>query len=98
MRLLPILILLVSAGAASPAEAPNRLVTCTGEFGSGSGLAGSHVGDSCRLKADSEAERLVQKTCQQGSTCEVRAIVTVQPGGLLLILRVLEVRQVSMPP
>ncbi len=98
MRLLSILILLVSISTASLTEAATKTVTCTGEFGSGSGLAGSYVGDICRLKADSESERLVQKTCQQGSTCHVRAVVAVQPGGLLLIQRVLQVHQISMAP
>src|SRR3954447_21078937 len=98
MHPLSILILLASLGAASAAGAATKTVTCTGEFGSGSGLAGSYVGDSCRLKADSKPERLVQKICQQRSICSVRAVVAIQPGGLLLIQRVLQVRQVSIVP
>src|SRR3954451_21183257 len=98
MHPLSILIPLASLGAASAAGAATKTVACTGEFGSSSGLAGSYVGHSCRLKADSKPERLVQKTCQQGSICSVKAVVVVVPGGLKLIKRVLEVRQVSMAP
>ena len=60
-------IVLAIAVAASSAHAagqqrggPLRRTVCEGAFESGSGMAGSLVGEACTLQADSDVERLVQ--------------------------------------
>ena len=86
-----------AAHAAGPQRGgPLRRTVCEGVFESGSGMAGSLVGETCSLKADSDAERLVQSVCGQRTVCRVEAMVReADPGA---IVKVLGVRQVAMAP
>jgi hypothetical protein len=81
------------ASHAKPAGAGPRLV-CEGVLETGSGMAGSILGD-CAFQADSEPERLVQSVCEQGSTCRAEAIG--RPGRRDVVSKVLAVRQLAMP-
>lgn len=69
--------------------------TCTGEFGTGSGLAGSYVGDKCRLRADSDEERRVQAACKQNEMCQIRASVRAT-GQVLIIERIVSAHQIAI--
>lgn len=96
-------IVLAFAVAATAAHAvgpqrggPLRRTVCEGVFESGSGMAGSLVGETCSLKADSDAERLVQSVCGQKAVCRVEAMVRAADPGA--IVKVLGVRQVAMAP
>lgn len=96
-------IVLAFAVAATAAHAvgpqrggPLRRTVCEGVFESGSGMAGSLVGETCSLKADSDAERLVQSVCGQKAVCRVEAMV--RGAGPAAIVKVLGVRQVAMAP
>jgi hypothetical protein len=79
--------------AAKPAG-PGRRLVCEGTMDTGSGMAGSTLGD-CSFQADSEPERLVQSVCEQGATCRVEAIG--RPGRQGEVAKVLTVRQIAMP-
>lgn len=70
---------LLASAILPPAQAQSRVV-CEGEFGTGSGMAGSYVGRDCFLSADSPEERLVQTYCRQNSTCRIEADVRTQDG------------------
>ncbi|GJD90617.1 hypothetical protein BHAOGJBA_4159 [Methylobacterium hispanicum] len=96
-------IVLAAAIAATSAHAagqqrggPLRRTVCEGPFESGSGMAGSLVGDACALQADSDPERLVQSVCDQKALCRVEALV--RPGSPAAIVKVLGVRQLAMAP
>lgn len=86
-----------AAHAAGPQRGdPLPRMVCEGVFESGSGMAGSLVGETCFLKADSDAERLVQSVCGQRTVCRVEAMVRAADPGA--IVKVLGVRQVAMAP
>lgn len=78
---------------ARPAGAGRKLV-CEGVLETGSGMAGSILGD-CAFRADSDQERMVQSVCAQGSTCRVEGIP--RPGRQGEISKVTAVRQVALP-
>lgn len=88
------LALAVVALAAQAQGSRQSTRVCEGEFGTGSGLAGSSIGGTCFLGADTDEERRVQKACRQDSLCRVEASGIAQSGGRFLIKRVVSVRQV----
>jgi hypothetical protein len=75
-----------------------KKVVCTGEFGTGSGTAGSYIGHTCYLDADTDQERQVSRVCKQNSQCEVTAMVREAGNDWKKIERVISVRQVSATP
>jgi hypothetical protein len=96
--ILPISTALLIGVLAADAQAANlKKALCSGEFGTGSGMAGSYVGDNCFLAADSDVERQVQNICAQNSKCEVTGMVTAVENSNLQIQSVLSVVQVERP-
>lgn len=100
MKLILTLIAVSVVTAASPvlAKAPAdhlRKMVCQGVLESGSGLAGSMIGEQCSLAADTDLERLVQSTCAPESVCRVEALVT--NGDPTRIRKVTRVQQLAMP-
>ena len=79
---------------ARPAGSDPRRLVCEGVLDTGSGMAGSTLGD-CAFKADSDQERLVQSVCAQGSTCRVEGLARLRRRGE--IAKVLAVRQLALP-
>lgn len=79
---------------ARPGGSETRKTVCEGVLETGSGMAGSILGD-CAFKADSDQERLVQSVCAQGSTCRVEGFP--RPGRRGEIAKVLAVRQLALP-
>jgi hypothetical protein len=79
---------------ARPGGSETRKTVCEGVLETGSGMAGSILGD-CAFKADSDQERLVQSVCAQGSTCRVEGVP--RPGRRGEIAKVLAVRQLALP-
>lgn len=84
----------VGASDARPGGSEPRKVVCEGVLETGSGMAGSILGD-CAFKADSDQERLVQSVCVQGSTCRVEGVA--RPGRRGELAKVLAVRQLALP-
>lgn len=89
--------LLIGVPAAGAPAADLKKALCSGEFGTGSGMAGSYVGDNCFLAADSDVERHVQNICAQNSKCEATGMVATVENGNLQIQSVLSVVQVEPP-
>jgi hypothetical protein len=81
--------------AAPSAKKALQQVTCKGEFGSGSGVAGSSIGGDCFIFADTDQERIVQDACAQNSICEARAMATVDPDGAKHLETIISVKQTS---
>lgn len=92
---LPVLLLLFAGFSVANAQTGRHV--CEGEFGTGSGSAGSYIGDVCRLASDSDQERAVQSACQQNAYCRVVAEVRAQ-GRFLLIRRVISAEAISTVP
>ncbi|MGO4333284.1 hypothetical protein AB4037_00135 [Labrys sp. KB_33_2] len=80
------------------AAAKLKKTLCSGEFGTGSGLAGSYIGKDCFIAADSDMQEQVAGICKEGSRCEVEAMVEVAPDGSRQIRTVLSVRQAGRAP
>ena len=72
------------------AAAPHQQqeAVCTGVLDTGSGMAGSTLGN-CSLPPDSASEHAVQNACKQGVRCEVRAMVTMSRNGTMQVQRVI---------
>jgi hypothetical protein len=85
----------IAAAWPSPSHAkPGPRMICEDVMDTGSGMAGSTLGD-CSFRADSDPERLVQSVCEQGATCRVEAIG--RPGHRGEVSKVVSVRQLAMP-
>ncbi len=89
---------LVPALEAQAERGGGRNAVCEGTLDTGSGLAGSTIGESCSLAADSDEERRVQEVCGLQSTCRVEAIVRDTRDGFARIVKVIGVRQIAAAP
>ncbi len=84
-----------AALAAPGAKKAMQEVICKGEFSSGSGVLGSSIGRNCFIFADTDQERSVQGVCAQNSTCQVRAMATVDPDGTRHLEKIISAKQIS---
>ena len=82
---------------ATATHAQTRRHTCEGEFGTGSGLAGSYIGDVCRIASGTEEEAAVQNACGQGSKCRVTAEIR-ESDSFLMVEKVVSAEETSPPP
>ena len=86
---------------ATPKQIQKKVV-CTGTMNTGSGMAGSRIGDdegsTCFIEADSIPEHAVQAVCRSGSQCQVSAIATILKSGDMQIQKVISVRQIAAAP
>lgn len=78
-------------------HAQTRRHICEGEFGTGSGLAGSYIGDACRIASGTAEEEAVQNACGQGATCRVTAEVR-ERNGFLMVEKVVSAEETSPRP
>lgn len=71
-------------------------VTCSGEFSSGSGRAGSTLGN-CHFQADTEPERVAREICATQIRCSLNALEQSLPSGYALIVKVLSPADFGKP-
>lgn len=96
---------LIWVGAHPSQAAPKQIqkkIVCTGVMDTGSGMAGSRIGDdegsTCFIEADSAPEHAVQAVCRSGSQCQVSAIAIILKNGDMQIQKVMSVRQIAAAP
>lgn len=75
-------------------------VTCSGEFSSGSGRAGSTLG-KCNFQADTDPERDARKICSTQKKCTLDVLEKTLPSGYGLIVKVVstaDTGKLAVPP